>query len=307
MPNNLTSLVLAEVSICDRPANSETDPLTGKKIPRATIALWKRDETPAAGAANLHKGVAMTIEQIQKKQEEQDAALATLKADNEKAIKALKAENDVLKADNLIAKMSANQKAAFEKFTAKQKEDYMAGDTEKRKAMMDGCDKADVDAQKATEQAKKADTERIAKLESDRASDQARITKAETELADVKKRERIQKFTHLAEAELPHTPGTPVEKGETLMELADTFGDDSEKFKKMLGTMKAADAALKPAFTEIGKWGGGAVDAGKALEAKASEIAKRDKVSVAKAMSIAMDENPELYLAYDGGRARTTA
>lgn len=250
----------------------------------------------------------MTIEQIQKKQEEQDAAIALLKSDNEKAIKALKAENDVLKADNLVAKMSANQKAAFEKFTAKEKDDYMAADTEKRKAMMADCNKADTDAQKAAEQAKKADTERIAKLESDRASDQARITKAETALADVTKRERIQKFTHLAEAELPHTPGTPVEKGETLMQLADALGgDESERFKKMLGTMKAADTALKPAFSEIGKWGGGAVDAGKALEAKAEVIAKRDKISVAKAMSVAMDENPELYLAYDGGRARTTA
>jgi len=45
MANQLTELKVSEVSLVDRPANAEVDPKTGKKIPRATVALWKRDDT----------------------------------------------------------------------------------------------------------------------------------------------------------------------------------------------------------------------------------------------------------------------
>jgi hypothetical protein len=43
MPNNLRSLELEEISLCDFPSNSEIDPRTGRKIARATVALKKRD------------------------------------------------------------------------------------------------------------------------------------------------------------------------------------------------------------------------------------------------------------------------
>jgi len=43
MPNELTGLRIREVSLVDRPANAETDPATGAKIPRATVALLKVD------------------------------------------------------------------------------------------------------------------------------------------------------------------------------------------------------------------------------------------------------------------------
>jgi transposase len=46
MPHVLTDLDLDEISVVDSPSNAETDPLTGKKIDRARIALWKRDSTP---------------------------------------------------------------------------------------------------------------------------------------------------------------------------------------------------------------------------------------------------------------------
>lgn len=41
----LTALSINEVSLVDRPSCAETDEETGQKIPRATIALWKRDGT----------------------------------------------------------------------------------------------------------------------------------------------------------------------------------------------------------------------------------------------------------------------
>jgi len=43
MANQLTDLTVREVSLVDRPANAEKDPKTGAHVPRATIALFKRD------------------------------------------------------------------------------------------------------------------------------------------------------------------------------------------------------------------------------------------------------------------------
>jgi len=43
MANNLESLELEEISLVTFPANAETSPKTGRKIPRATVALRKRD------------------------------------------------------------------------------------------------------------------------------------------------------------------------------------------------------------------------------------------------------------------------
>jgi hypothetical protein len=43
MATNLESLELEEVSLCDFPSNAETDPRTGKKVPRSVVALAKRD------------------------------------------------------------------------------------------------------------------------------------------------------------------------------------------------------------------------------------------------------------------------
>jgi len=43
-------LDIDEVSLVDAPANSSVDPATGRKVPRARVALWKRDE---GGNTNL--------------------------------------------------------------------------------------------------------------------------------------------------------------------------------------------------------------------------------------------------------------
>ena len=43
MANNLASLELEEVSLCDFPSNAEVAPRTGKKVPRSVVALRKRD------------------------------------------------------------------------------------------------------------------------------------------------------------------------------------------------------------------------------------------------------------------------
>ena len=44
MAQELSLLDIDEVSLVDHPANSSVDPATGRKVPRARVALWKRDE-----------------------------------------------------------------------------------------------------------------------------------------------------------------------------------------------------------------------------------------------------------------------
>ena len=55
MPNNLTDLDVNEISLVDRPANSDTDPRSGLKTPRAIVALFKRDAV-AKGVKYLVSG-----------------------------------------------------------------------------------------------------------------------------------------------------------------------------------------------------------------------------------------------------------
>ena len=243
MPHQLTSLKVKEVSAVDRPANSETDPDTGKKVARARIALFKRDTSvekysynqgrdkgkfaagggvgagqhaaenastpdahkaaaehhgtqaarpelnPSASkahelAASAHKKAGdepsaansraarslslaaghlskrdqyepdddvqttakgevdnmMTLAEMEEKVLKMEPELAAVKADNV----ALKTANEVLKAENdAVLKMSEKQRKAFAAMSDKQKAEYMAADTEKRKSMMEACDKAE--------------------------------------------------------------------------------------------------------------------------------------------------------------------
>lgn len=414
MPQVLTDLEVNEVSLVDRPANSEV--VDGKKIPRARIALWKRDggqeeevrmndetwdindplcqavdpvykagktedgkEFPASDyayvpdkespstwklrltstpggkpdarivgaavaalgkgfrgnkvsipadalagvkakvraawkAANpdkssdelppVLKGDNMTLEQIEKKVEEQDSVIAALKADNDAL--ALKYET--------VLKMTKKERKLFGGMSEEKRKEYMAADTEKRKAMMDACEKEaakgkdDEDGDEDGDMKKK-----VKKLEEDQAAEikarDERIAKLESyqveankQLEAISKRERLLHFTKRAETELPHTSGRPEEKGAMLMELAEKFGgEDSDVFKRYLDTLKTADAAQAKHFQEVGK-SGGAINAGAALEAKAAEIAKRDSISVPKAMEKALRENPELYQEYSQPR-----
>lgn len=366
MPQQLTNLQVKEVSLVDAPANAETDPLTGKKTPRAIVALWKHDDEITKGVkylvsgkdgdhlpytgedgkpnhrlmgaawAALHegyrgnryegsgkeqalarlrrvyesegmeppdsakKGDRMTLEQIEKKVQEQDALLAKMASDD--AI--TKAELAALKSENEVLKMSAKEKKAYAGFSAKQKEDYMAADSEKRKSMMDAACKAMSDDDE--DDAKKRDSDAVLKGELATANAeikkmQSQLTSATTELGEIRKQNRLNHFVNVAKSELKHTSGSPEQHGADLMMVADAVGgEETEAYKRYLGNLKSADQARAASFTEVGKYGGGgpAIPPLKELEGKAEEISKRDKCTIEKAMSKAMDEYPAIYAEY---------
>lgn len=246
----------------------------------------------------------MTLEEIQKRQDAQEAELAVLKAANA----ALVSENET------VLKMSKKERKTFAGMDEEKRKEYLAGDAEKRKAMLEACDKAakakepvepDADDEEEKEAARKLQKrltdsdERVAKAE-------ARVTKTEAELATIRKREQLTRFTKMAEDLMPHTPGKAEEKGDRLMKLADAFGEDSEFFKAELANGKAADTALALQFREVGK-SGGAVPIEKALDAKVAEIRKRDNIDEPHAMQKAMEEAPELYIDYTRQRQQRSA
>jgi hypothetical protein len=81
---------------------------------------------------------------------------------------------------------------------------------------------------------------------------------------------------------------------------------------EVVDLLTAVNSAIESTvLDEVGKnrgngaaTGGGSDDAWNKLEQKATEIAKRDSVSKEKAMSIALDENPDLYREYLNGGAK---
>ncbi len=91
----------------------------------------------------------------------------------------------------------------------------------------------------------------------------------------------------------------PIEQ-DKLVELVKTASQD------VLDLLKASAAALdETTLTEVGKTGtdDAGNDAWAQIEAKADELVKKNKVSKAKAISLVVDENPDLYKQYLQGGA----
>jgi len=189
--------------------------------------------------------------------------------------------------ERLLAKKEKAEEEALQK-RGKAK----AHDTEDDQDDEDDEDDDDDEKEKA-ERAEKA------QLRKQLAAAEDRIAKSESELDGIRKRERAAHFVAKAERELPNTPGSPVEKGEMLQKLADTFGEESSEFKKMLGNLKSADKVLEQQFSEIGKAAKGNIPTLAAFDAKVEEISKRDKIDKPHAVAKAMEEAPELYLDYE--------
>ena len=300
----------------------------GKKvqIPAEALSGVKARVRAAWLAANKDKGAedmpsvlkinkgetTMTLEDIAKRQETQEAELAVLKAANA----ALVSENET------VLKMSKKERKLYAGMDEEKRKEFLAGDADKRKSMLEACDKARA---KAKGDKKPGDVEgdvlddedddekearklqkRLAESDERVTKAEARVKKTEEELATIRKRERLVRFTKLAEDSLPHTPGKPEEKGERLMKLADAFGEDSEFFKAELANSCAADTALAIQFREVGRTGG-AVPIEKALDAKVEEIMKRDKIDQSHAMAKASEEAPELFIDYDRQKRHAVA
>ena len=91
----------------------------------------------------------------------------------------------------------------------------------------------------------------------------------------------------------------PVEE-DKLIQVVKSVSDDVYEI------LKSAAKILEESnlFEEIGKSGTGTTDAWSKIEKKAEEIAKRDGITIEKAISVVINENPELYKEYLSGGAK---
>ncbi len=301
-------------------------------------AAWKaanEGKDIAEMPAILKGETTMTLEQIEKKLAETDVVIKSLTEDRDFAKNETETVLKMSKGERkLYAGMDAEKRKAYMAADPEKRKEMMeaCSKAKKEKAAEDEMDEATQKRFRAAGPVEKAAMLAIAKAEAEKkkkdkpskddpsnddeepddddlekremvtklAATEDRVEKAERELAAITKKNRVLEFTKRAESELPHTPGTPVEKGEQLMTLAEAFGGEaSEGFKKYMAGAKAADEAFKSQFAEIGKGGGADIPALKRFDAAVSKIAKHEKISIAKATERVMLEQPELYSDYE--------
>lgn len=282
MPYELQDLVIDRVDLVDEGANSA-----------AFIELYKRKETEKL----------MDFEQILSKMKPEHASVIQdiIKAKDEELSKAHEdlenANNSVAEKDEQLQKANealANANAEIEK----QKDKYCSCDGEADK---DGVCKVCGKPKKSTSfdeaETMKSMPENVrAMFEKMRAQKEAaeeQVRKAAEQEAEAK-----------AIAKAASLKAIPVEQDK----LVGILKSCTPEIADLLTTINSAIEAT--VLDEVGKnKGNGAAtdtsgDAWGKLEKKAEEIAKRDSVTKEKAMSIALDENPDLYREYLNGGAK---
>ena len=91
----------------------------------------------------------------------------------------------------------------------------------------------------------------------------------------------------------------PVEEDKLIQVVKGVSDDVYEILKSAAKVLEESDI-----FEEVGKSNAGSIDAWSRIEKKAEEIAKRDGITVEKAIGVVINENPELYKEYLSGGAK---
>jgi intracellular sulfur oxidation DsrE/DsrF family protein len=125
---------------------------------------------------------------------------------------------------------------------------------------------------------------------------------AQKEAAEqVAKQLKEQKEEEEAIAKAKALKALPVEEDKLVQVVKGVSDDVYEILKSAAKVLEESDI-----FEEVGKGKGdaGTVDAWSRIEKKAGEIAKRDGITVEKAIGVVINENPELYKEYLNGGAK---
>ncbi len=229
------------------------------------ISLGDREQ--AETVYETTKGESMTAEQITQKFTALEGTLAetnTALAETKK--RAERSEG--------ILKLTTEERAVFEKLTAEQQDQYLAGDTTVRKSFVP---------------AKTEPTE----IEKRLAAAEDRERALAKRVADAEERAELAEFTKRAETEYPNTPGKPEEKGRMLRDI-EKLAEPART--AALAALKAGDAALATLSKSAGYIGREtADDAESKIEKAAAEIMATQKVSKSEAIKQAMAKHAEEY------------
>lgn len=278
MATKLMSLKLNELSLVDYPANKQ-----------AQMTIHKRSN---AGAADNKE------QEMDKK--EFDDAIAKLKAENDRVVKALTEKVAKLETDNAMAvakaKMSDDEKAHMEELSEDQKKAFSDMKPDERKKAMGvkkSGDSITVGGIKIFKSRVGEDTFNALKSQSDEiAKNGEAIKKAEEarEMAVLEKR---------ASDEFGDVVGTDVEKAQVLKHMSTASEEVRKSFDAIL---KAANDTASPAFKRLGH-SQGHVDqavekAAEPFKKRVAEIRKRDDCSRVEALRKAQGEFPKEFEAF---------
>lgn len=270
MPYLLEDLVINRVDLVDEGANSA-----------AFIELYKRKETSA-----------MDFNEILSKMKPEHAEVIQGAID--------KANEDLAKAkEDLAAVTEERDNVTKERDEVKTQLDTANEDLENTKSELETLRE---EANKASTGAAFDETETIKSMPQ-AARDMFEKMKAQKEAAEEQIRKaKEEKETAEAIAKAKELKAIPYEQDKLVNIIK---GANSE----VLDLLTIVNAAIEgTVLDEVGKShtggkSGSADDAWAKIEAKAEEVAKRDNVSKAKAVTLAIKENPELYKEYLQGGA----
>lgn len=280
MPYELKDLVIDRVDFVDEGANSA-----------AFIELYKRKETrkPMELTEILSKMKPEHAEVIQAELNAKDAAISKAAADLADSETALNTANEAL----------ANVNAELETYKAKSTECECDGEADEN-GVCKVCGKpkksAAFDETETLKSMPEAARAMFEKMRMQKEAAEEAVRKANEEKAEA-----------AAVAKAASLKALPVGQ-EKLVGILKSCTDE---VADLLTTINSAIEAS--VLTEVGKNAGNGAstsalntsdDAWSKLEAKAAEIAKRDSVTIEKAMYKALSENPELYREYLNGGAK---
>ena len=286
MPYELTDLVVNRVDLVDEGANSA-----------AFIELYKRKE----------KGIPMDFNEILSKMKPEHAEVIT-SAMSEKDAELSKAREDLATAEQSLADKGTELTAANEAL-AKANEEL---ETLKAKSANCECG-GEADEDGVCKACGKTKVGKSAPTEEDILKEMPEAARALFEKMRAQKDAAEEQVRKAAEEQAEKEAVAKAASLKAIPVAQDVLvGIVKNCSPEVLSVLEAASAALDSAvLDEVGKnaGNGAGVTAGTSdeawekLEKKAEEIAKRDNVTKEKAMTIALDENPELYKQYLKGGA----
>lgn len=200
---------------------------------------------------------------------------------------------------NAAAKSYYAQLVRVEKLTAEEKIVYDAFDTEKKAEFFAASEDQQAKMLTALESENPMSPEVEKRLEELQASDVSKAKRiAELEETTKKQNQAMAKsrFETVAEKDYPNVSGTAEEKGQMLLDV-DSLPEASKK--SVLGVLTTANDLLGKQMSETGSsQGGNEGTAWSTIEAKAKELAKGGKMTVAEATDQVMKDEPALYTKY---------
>jgi len=187
-----------------------------------------------------------------------------------------------------VEKLTAEEKIVYDEFDAGKKTEFFAASEEEQAKLLtvpESKDEVSPEVEK-----------RLADLKAESVSKEARIKELEETTKRQNQAMAKSRFETVAEKDYPNVSGTAEEKGQMLLDV-DSLSEASKK--GVLGVLTTANDLLGKQMSEKGSaQGGNEGTAWSTIEAKAKELAKGGKMTVAEATDQVMKDEPALYTKY---------